>query len=134
MNNSLFLIGVLVASCGLFAYSRILQEAQSQLTPAQLAALASGPKPTWLQFFLPLSPLLLSYVLLPMFPSHQAEVAIPAMALAAVLLLLQYLASLRKLAQRDIPLSYIAARRKATFVLLATLLPGAALVLWAKFH
>lgn len=117
MKTHIVLIGSLIACCGLFAFSNILQRAQRQLSPEQLATLVAQNQTSWVQFFLPIAPIAIAYLLMPVFPDHQALLAIPALILGVGLLLLQFIAAAKRARTLDLPGPFIAARRKANVTL-----------------
>lgn len=118
MKTHIVLVGAIIACCGIFAFTQILQRAQSQLSPDQLVALVAQNQSSWLQFFLPVAPVMVAYLLLPVFPNHQALLSIPALLLAAVLIALQFIAAAKRTRTLNLPDAFIAARRKAIATLL----------------
>jgi len=132
MKSDLFIIGVMVVGCGVFAFTQILQKAQTRLEPSLLAELTAKGKGTWTEFLLPLAPTFVAYLLVTRFPRHQAAIAIPAILLSAVLVFLQYRAARKRVASVDLPPEFLAERRKANIVLVATLVVGMGMVYVAK--
>jgi hypothetical protein len=132
MKSDLFILGVLVVGCGVFAFTQIMQRAQTRLEPQLLADLTARARGSWTEFLLPLAPTFVAYLLVTRFPRHQAAIAIPAILLSAALLVLQYLAARKRVASLDLPPDFLAERRKANVVLVATLVVGMALVYFGK--
>lgn len=131
MKTNIVLLGAFIACCGIFAHAQILQRAQSQLSPEQLAALVAQNRSSWVEFLLPISPIFVAYVLLPVFPDHQALLAVPAMILAAGLIALQFASAAKRTRALNLPVAFITARRKATAALLGGLVVGMCIVAFA---
>lgn len=132
MKSDLFIVGILVVGCGMFAYLQILQRAQTLLDPQVLAELAARGRGSWVEFLLPLAPTAIAYLLVSRFPRHQAAIAIPAIALSAVLLVIQLRKAHRRADAVGLPPEFRAARRKANIVFIATLFTGMGLIYLGK--
>lgn len=128
---NIVLLSAFIACCGIFAHTQILQRAQSRLSPDQLAALVAQNQGSWVQFLLPISPVFVAYLLLPLFPDHQALLAVPAMILAAGLIALQFASAAKRARALNLPVAFIAARRKETAALLGGLIVGMCIVAFA---
>lgn len=120
MRTHIVLVGSIIMCCGLVAFSNILQRAQSQLSPEQLATLIAQGRISWRDFFVPVAPVLAAYLLMPVFPDHQSLVAIPAIIVAFVLFGLQFSAAGKRVKALGLPDSFIAARHKANVTLLGS--------------
>jgi hypothetical protein len=134
LKNHLTLIGILIIGGGLFAFSQILQKAQSLLTPEMLAKIAAQKPASWTGFLLPLAPLVLAYLLLPHFPNHQAWVAVPGMLLGAILVFRELRASARRSRALELPEAYYQDVRKANLTLVISMLVGGALLAYAHWR
>jgi len=132
MKSDLFIIGILVVGCGVFAYMQILQRAQTLLEPQLLVDLLARAKGSWTGFLLPLAPTAIAYLLLSRFPKHQAAIAIPAIVLSAILLIIELRKGHKRADAVGLPPEFRALRRKANMVLVATLFIGMGLVYLGK--
>jgi len=133
MKTNIALLGSFIVCCGLFGHTQILQRATSHLSPDQLAALVAQNQSSWFQFLLPISPILVGYLLLPVFPKHQALVAVPAMILSAGLLGLQIASAAKRARALNLPVAFTPARRKANAALLSGLVVGVFIVAFAWY-
>ena len=70
MKSDLFIIGVMIVGCGVFAFTQILQRAQARLEPQLFASLVKRGGSSWREFLVPLLPLFFAYLLVPRFPRY----------------------------------------------------------------
>jgi hypothetical protein len=131
MKNNLILLGMLIAVGGVVGYSQLLQRAQAFLSPEQLLAIVKVKRPWW-DTFIPVIPLLAAYMLLPVFPEHQAFVAVPALLISVGLVVKEFSSSARRAEAMELPATFVAARSRANAVLAVALLAGMGLVAWAR--
>src|SRR3954470_23944164 len=132
MKSDLFIVGVLVVGCGVFAYTQILQRAHTLLEPQVLVELMARGRGSWTEFLLPLAPTFVAYLLVSRFPRYQAAIAITAIALSALLLVIQILKANKRVDAVGLPAAFLAQRRKANIVLVATLFVGMGLIYIGK--
>lgn len=135
MEKYFHLLGVIIVCYGVLACSRALQKAARELlSPEQLVALLSQRSDSLFQLFLPVSPILLVYLVLPRFPDFQTIIIILAFSASAGISALQYRASTHRLVRQQIPATYMAARGRATILLAVCMAGGLFLILWSKLR
>jgi FtsH-binding integral membrane protein len=134
MRSHLIFVAILIVSGSLFWFAKIMERAQRSLTPEHLKLLNSSNESPWSQFLIPIVPIVLGYILLSVFPQHQAWVAIPALLLAAAAMGLQYRAAARRTKTPELPAEYQVENRKAKAVLMGGVGIGMALIIWSQFE